>query len=229
MHRMAAIAAALRLRGATICGPSAALLHGLPLSWVPDDVHLIAAPGGWTGSRAGVCLHEWAWVDVARVQGSVSGLIAGDHALRMRMCGREHLGAAVLSMNGSHHLHRASSPVPLLDARRETPLESESAWYFAAGIPAPEWQVEIRDAKGFIGRVDCTWDDTRLVGEADGRWKYATAEAVYAEKRREDRIRATGRDVIRWGRTDLSRPDLAIRLAAKLGLPTPSVAGRGPW
>ena len=246
-HRMAAIAASLRLPGSTICGPSAALLHGAPLSRVPACVHLIAAPGGWTGQRAGLVLHEWwlpvehvdlapvrittiprTWVDLARVQGSVSGVIAGDHLLRLGAVDRAALQELIAGMAGCQLLGRAREALDLLDERRETPLESESACYFAAyGIPAPRWQVEIHDEAGFIGRVDCTWDGGRVVGEADGRWKYRTADDVYAEKRREDRIRATGREVIRWGRPDLNGPALALRLARLLGLPTPRVIRRG--
>jgi hypothetical protein len=242
-HQMAAIAAAQRLPGSTVCGPSAAVLHGMPVWRVPDHVHLIAAPGGWTGRRAGLRLHEWAlpaahldvaplritteartWVDLARVDGTIGAVIAGDHLVRIDPHASDTLAHAVEELGGSQLLGRARRALPLLDGRRETPLESASACYFADhGLPAPDWQVDIHDEVGFVGRVDCCWDHTRVVGEADGRLKYATGDDLYREKRREDRLRATGRLVIRWGWTDLRSPQLARRIAAALDNPTPTV------
>jgi hypothetical protein len=42
--------------------------------------------------------------------------------------------------------------------------------------------------------------------------KYATPEDLYAEKRREDAIRALGHPVIRWGSKDLRFEALARHL-----------------
>ena len=242
-HQMAAIAAAQRLPGSTVCGPSAALLHGLPVRRVPEDVHLIAAPGGWTGRRAGLRLHEWAlpaahlevaplrvtteartWVDVARVDGTMGAVIAGDHLHRIDPNVTGALALAVEELGGGQLLGRARRALPLLDGRRESPLESASACYFADHrLPAPDWQVDIRDQDGFVGRVDCSWNDTRVIGEADGRLKYATGDDLYREKLREDRLRATGRLVVRWGWPDLRGTQLARRIAAALANPTPTV------
>lgn len=249
VHLMTAVAAARRLPGTTICGPSAAILHGLPVRSVPDDVHLIAAPGGWTGRRAGLFLHEWSllpphvdiapvrvttvcrsWVDLARVQGTASAVIAGDQLLRSHRGDRRDLDAIIRDMAAAHRLRFAVRALSLLDGRRESPLESESACYFArTSLPEPEWQIDLHDADGFIGRVDCGWNHTRLVGEADGRLKYLERDDLYREKRREDRIRATGRDVVRWGAIDLRAPHLARRIAQLLGLPTSSVTWGPAW
>jgi hypothetical protein len=242
-HQMAAIAAVQRLPGSTVCGPSAAILNGRPVQRVPEVVHLIAAPGGWTGRRSGLWLHEWelppehlaaapfrittearTWVDVARVDGTIGAVITGDHMLRDDPRVTDVLARAIEELGAGHLLGQARRALPLLDGRRETPLESASACYFDGhDLPSPEWQVDIYDEEGFVGRVDCAWDDTRIVGEADGRLKYATGQDLYREKRREDRLRATGRLVIRWGWVDLYGPGLARRLAAALGNPTPSV------
>lgn len=237
LHQLHAVAAAQRIAGATVCGPSAALLHGLPLLRPPRDVHLIAAPGGWTGHRGGTRLHEWVlpphhvdrapvrlttpertWVDIARVGGWIEAVVAGDHLLRLQPEVAGRLVAVIDELAGGHLLGRALAALPLLDGRRESPLESSSACYFVRHrLPTPEWQVEIVDDEGFIGRVDCAWDDTHVVGEADGRLKYASADDLYREKRREDRLRATGRVVIRWGWADLRDERLALRIRAALG------------
>lgn len=54
-----------------------------------------------------------------------------------------------------------------------------------------------------IGRVDFLWRQARLIAEADGRLKYANPDDLYAEKRHEDRLRAEGDDMIRFGWWDL--------------------------
>lgn len=68
---------------------------------------------------------------------------------------------------------------------------------------------------GLAGRTDFEWPEERLCGEFDGLAKYrrveylqgrTPSEAVIDEKRREDRIRATGRGVIRWTWTEISSP-----------------------
>ena len=55
-----------------------------------------------------------------------------------------------------------------------------------------------------------------MVGEADGRLKYDTREVLYAEKRREDRLRALGLAVIRWGWSDLAGKEAGERLRRRL-------------
>ena len=234
---MASLAAASRLPGATICGPSAAILHGIAVTRVPSHVHLVAADRGWTGRRAGLWLHEWTlpprhvvtdrtiritsiprtWVDVARVDGVSGSVIVGDQLLRESMTGIGELAQCIEELGSAHLLRHARTALPLLDARRESPLESASAAYFAHHkLPLPQWQVEIHDEDGFIGRVDCCWRRSGVIGEADGRLKYVTGDDLYREKRREDRLRAAGWTVMRWGWSDLRGPHLARRLATTL-------------
>ncbi|GAA1252200.1 hypothetical protein [Oryzihumus leptocrescens] len=119
----------------------------------------------------------------------------------------------------------------LLDGRRETWLES---WSFARlwqlGVELPEPQVTVLDEWGrFVARVDAMWRAWGVVGEADGRMKYGlgpagadlaarsglreafSAGAVFAEKRREDRLRDLGLEVVRWTLDDLlRRPDEVV-------------------
>lgn len=69
---------------------------------------------------------------------------------------------------------------------------------------------------------DFYWPELGLVGEFDGHGKYlreemargrTAAEVVMAEKAREDRLRALGLRVVRWGWADLLDP---ARLRRKL-------------
>lgn len=115
----------------------------------------------------------------------------------------------------------AARALPLVDARRESWLES---WSFVrlweVGIPLPEPQVEVFDDDGrFVARVDGVWRRYGTVCEADGRQKYSdeddgavsTEEArrraaarVVKEKVREDLIRDTGLEMVRWGTADVA-------------------------
>jgi hypothetical protein len=121
---------------------------------------------------------------------------------------------------------RAARLLPLVDGRRESPLESWSFLYFVAHeLPLPEPQVELFDEHGnFLGRVDDWWDDWNLAGEADGKSKYAVPDGLtidaaqqllHEEKRREDGIRQHGVDVVRWGARDLFDDRLANVIRAK--------------
>jgi hypothetical protein len=129
---------------------------------------------------------------------------------------------------GWPYLDRGREALSLIDPRRETWLESFSfAVLRQFGIPLPMSQVAIYDAKGrFIGRVDAYWPDRATVGEADGRGKYAIAEpaagsgvdelgevarrAVIREKEREDRLRDTGLEVVRWSTPDIVHHPSAV-------------------
>jgi hypothetical protein len=76
------------------------------------------------------------------------------------------------------------------------------------GMPPPVLQHAFRDSRGLIGYTDFFWPQLGIVGEFDGRGKYlreefaqgrSVAEVVMDEKAREDRLRALGLRVVRWG------------------------------
>jgi hypothetical protein len=90
--------------------------------------------------------------------------------------------------------------------------------------------VNVISAEGLpLGRVDCWWADGAVVGEADGRAKYALAAAergggnaealldvLQAERRREQRIREVGADMVRWSAHDVLNEMAAVRLATRI-------------
>ena len=83
-------------------------------------------------------------------------------------------------------------------------------------------QVDIRDAAGFVGRVDFLVEG-RIVLEFDGLSKYAGAdgrEALAREKTREDRLRALGFEVVRLTWSDLDRPEQVAQLVRKAQRPS---------
>lgn len=108
------------------------------------------------------------------------------------------------------------------DPSSESAGESLSRyWMITNGVPMPRLQVDIRDENGhFVARPDFAWDDCRVLGEFDGRSKYAVdgadgsaADVVMREKRRENQLRALGWWVYRWTWNDLAD---GRRFAAKL-------------
>lgn len=236
-HLFRAVAAASRNPGTTVCDGSAATIHGMTLLRLPPRVQLGVPPGRWSGTRSGIDFRIRSfdpddvvigrvpiasalrsWVDLTRAGTLADALAAGDSALRMGLFDAAEAGRRSAEVAGQRGCRRLRRAVRLLDGMRESPLESASVAYFVEQrILLPRCQVDIRLPSGlFLGRVDFLWEDARLVGEADGQLKYADAEALYAEKRREDAIRAAGYRFIRWGMQDLRTPALAERLRSAL-------------
>jgi hypothetical protein len=117
----------------------------------------------------------------------------------------------------------AALSLHLVDGRRESSLESRSVVVLhRAGLPLPVPQVSIHDERGrFVARVDFAWLEHGVVGEADGRVKYADGDAVRvieAEKERQARLEALGLIVVRWGWRDLGGPEprMVLRVSQAL-------------
>ena len=101
-----------------------------------------------------------------------------------------------------------------MDPTAESPGESLTRLLLGGLGLSFRSQVEIRDAAGFVGRVDFLVEG-RVVVEFDGLSKYAAAdgrEALAREKAREDRLRALGYEVVRLTWADLDRPEKVARL-----------------
>jgi hypothetical protein len=77
-----------------------------------------------------------------------------------------------------------------------------------SGLPEPMLQVEFSDSDGFVARVDFHFPSYDTVVEFDGLLKYGggSPEVLIREKRREDRLRALGIQVVRVTWADFNRP-----------------------
>lgn len=80
-------------------------------------------------------------------------------------------------------------------------------------LPEPVLQYVVRDGDRVVAVCDFAWPEHRLLGEFDGKRKYLrpytpgddAGEVVFAEKRREDLVRAlTGFGMVRWTWSDLA-------------------------
>lgn len=154
-------------------------------------------------------------VDLARTVPLEQAVVAVDSALHRHLASRAALDLACLRRPRLPGMPAARRALAFADARCPNPGESRSRVAIArAGLPAPVLQWEVRTASGlFVGRVDFGWPELRTVGEFDGRVKYGRelrpgqdpAEVLYAEKLREDALRAEDLGVVRWGWGDLDR------------------------
>lgn len=124
---------------------------------------------------------------------------------------------------GRRGVARARGTLVLADGRAESPGETlVRLLLHDRGVPAPDLQVLIATRRGRF-RVDLGWAGRRVALEFDGFVKYSgahgstAAEAVFAEKQRQDAIEDEGWRVLRvtWG--DLRAPDmLAARVRSAL-------------
>lgn len=157
-------------------------------------------------------------VDVGRSATLVTSVAMMDHALAAEPRSRALLPGARTTIDAllvehatissSRGRSRCATAIGLADGRSGSAGESLSrVSMHILGAPAPILQQPFSDRHGFIGSVDFWWPEFDLIGEFDGLGKYVreellagqtTAEAVIAEKKREDRLRGCGPRVVRW-------------------------------
>lgn len=169
-------------------------------------------------------------VDCARSLHPRDALAIADAALHRRLLDQYDMRQALERQSGCPHVVRARGVLALADGRRETALESWSAWSFGEQqVPPPVWQATLCDSEGaFLGRSDGWWAEG-VAGEADGREKYGLAAlerggvdaaglaaALDDERRREQRLQRAGIVVVRWTAQDVLDPARSRRLARDL-------------
>lgn len=122
---------------------------------------------------------------------------------------RHRLAAEFLAIDSPRGRARCRIALDLADGLSGSAGESLSrVGFHLLGLPRPILQQEFYDSEGLIGYVDFWWPEFGLIGEFDGNGKYlrddmlagrTAGDVVLAEKRREDRLRALGPRVTRWG------------------------------
>jgi len=227
---MAVAAAMRRPKPYAFSHTSAAAVLGLPVPRrLLDTVHLTVPPGSGTARPgAGLARHvatlplgsvtlvrglqvtapDRTVADCLRLLDAADAVPLADAAVRAGSVTADHVRRVLQAQRGWPFTQVAALALLLVDGRRESSLESRSAVVLhRAGLPAPVPQVTIHDERGrFVSMVDFSWLEHAVVGEADGRVKYADGDAVRvieAEKERQSRLEALGLVVVRWGRRDL--------------------------
>ncbi len=251
-HLLRVRAAARAMPGAVFSHASAAAAWGLPRigAW-PSTIEIAAPRRGGGRSKPGVVRRGSTTavravevdgllvtnpartvVDLARETSFVSGLAAADHALHRRLTTPSELAAALDELGARRGVRAARRVVEHASGLAESPGESLSRGrMIEIGVVLPVLQQQLKDHEGLIGRVDFWWPHLRLVGEFDGRIKYRVdgvedrrglEDRLWAEKVREDRLRAGGARMVRWTwATALDRTQFANHLL-RAGLTAPS-------
>lgn len=211
---------------------SAGVVHGLPVDRRHlGKVHLMRAAESRTITRNDLVRHfrpdvrstvvegfpvtclDTTALDLARTSSFRDGVAAVDRALRA--------GASAEVMRAIRKEQRryrgnpmADRVIEFADARSESAGESHTRVQIAAaGLPAPELQLELVDDEGGM-RCDFGWRAQRVIGEFDGRVKYGRQfrdglsldEALIAERHREVRLQRLGWWVVRFVWQDLHSP-----------------------
>ncbi|NUU30688.1 type IV toxin-antitoxin system AbiEi family antitoxin domain-containing protein [Arthrobacter sp. C9C5] len=221
---------------------TAARLHGLFLWQVGDTIHLTVPflpSSGGHASDVKAHTRSLAPADIVHVAGHrvtslartavdsclvlnySQGLILMDHALRLG-ASREALELECARLRGAPGVATLKKVLAHADPLSESPGETlVRDLVRRLRLPAPQLQFEVRTRLGKY-RLDCAWPERSVALEFDGRGKYfdyaPTAEAIFAERRREKALMELGWKFIRVEWRDLFREqELKTRLLRVLG------------
>lgn len=144
--------------------------------------------------------------------GLVPGLVSTDIALRLELTTMERLREAQREGSFGHGAPAVRTVLEQATALSGSAGETRCRWIMAtSGLPAPELQARICDERGdLIGYVDFLLRDAWTIVEFDGAVKYGSPADLMAEKRREDRLRALGYEVVRVTWDDLAHPERVV-------------------
>jgi hypothetical protein len=174
--------------------------------------------------------------DAARLLSFSDAVVVTDTLLRDQRVTSQELATLVDHVRGRVGAPRFARVVGFADVRSGSAGESMSrVWFAEMGMPAPDLQVEFHDDDGLIGFTDFYWKHLRTIGEFDGRGKYeddederarTPSDVVYAEKRREDRLRVDN-EVVRFSWGDVRSHPTELR--ARFHRAFARGQQRGPW
>ncbi|MGY1988302.1 endonuclease domain-containing protein [Blastococcus sp. SYSU DS0669] len=231
----------LRVRGARLLAPdravfwgrTAAYLHGVTgLVDAQSPVEFIVPPSSRCGAAAGLAVRRTAvedfdvvqrgpfrfttgvrtGVDLARFEPLLDAVPALDALVAARVVGLVPLSEAASGLRGVRGASRCRRAVSLVDPRAESPQESRLRVVLAlAGLPTVPQHV-VRDAQGFVARVDLALPDLRIALEYDGAW-HGAPDQFRRDRRRLNRLVAAGWTVLHVTAADLRSPE---RLLAQL-------------
>ncbi|MEU8296005.1 hypothetical protein AB0C04_01775 [Micromonospora sp. NPDC048909] len=147
-----------------------------------------------------------------------------DSALNRALVSEEELLAVPRLIRGRRGAVAARSYLAEADGRAQSPLETRARLRCVDGkVPPDILQLAVRDDDGcLLGVGDLGWRGPRVIAEADGRAAHDTPGAVFADRRRQNRLVNAGWTVLRFTWADTLRPDYipwtvrqAIRAAAR--------------
>lgn len=228
-HQSLARGAHLLYDDALLTGVTAVLAHGLP-AWNcnlgrPDLLRPIhrqvgVKPYRVRPRRGNQVESPWgptvplaqAIVQLCLDHGIVQGVVSADAALHQGRVTLAELTAAVEAVRTWPKSNRPRAMLEFVDTQCESVAESRARVEFMTHGIRVRSQVDICRSDGsVIGRADFLVEGTNVVVEVDGKVKYASGDpaVLWAEKRREDDMRAEGKVVVRVTWADLETPGRA--------------------
>ena len=197
---------------------------------VPDEVWVVdgLATTGLARTVVDVARHATFGVAVAMADRALAVKRGTDAGALSCTATKAELFGALAALDLVHGSAKAEAVIEFADGDADSAGESISRVVIhRLGFPAPILQQVFHDSSGrMVG--DFWWPEVSLVGEFDGRGKYlrdeytkgrSPADVVLAEKERENRIRALGPTVVRWGWEEAMAPPLLRRKLLAAGLP----------
>ncbi|MCO1596491.1 endonuclease domain-containing protein [Micromonospora sp. RHAY321] len=132
-----------------------------------------------------------------------------DSALNRRLVAADDLLSVPRLIRGRRGAVAARSYLGEADGRAQSPLETRARLRCVDGRVPPEvLQLEVRDGDGYLlGIGDLGWRGHRIIAEADGRDTHDNPAAVFADRRRQNRLVNAGWTVLRFTWSDTLRPD----------------------
>lgn len=224
--------AALRTYGdAVLIGAPAVAAHDIALFEVPalpgDIARPIAREARTAELRIRPLRHpvvETSWgpatdlpmslLQLTMDHGIAAGVASIDEALHRGATTADELHAALGQISTWPHSSRARCAIAWADGRSESLGESVTRAILRGAGYQVDSQVPIADGDGDVfARADLGIEGTHVLIEFDGKVKYTDGgpDALFREKKREDRIRALGYVVIRVTWTDLFHAERIVR------------------
>ncbi|GGM43339.1 hypothetical protein GCM10011608_30040 [Micromonospora sonchi] len=132
-----------------------------------------------------------------------------DSGLNQRLVVADDLSEIQRLIRGRRGAVAARNHLAEADGRAQSPLETRTRLCCVDGkVPPDVLQLEVRDHDGYLlGVGDLGWRRHRIVAEADGRDVHSTPDAVFADRRRQNRMLNAGWTVLRFTWADTLRPD----------------------
>lgn len=218
--RLAAIASSFP-RGSAFSGLTAARLYGLDLPEA-DPPEVVVPHDSKVSGRAGARVRkiqlapgDVVWRDGFSVTSPlrtcfdlagrlpvVDALVALDMALHAGLVDLQAFQRYVAMRQGVAGVVGARRALELAEPKAESPMETRLRLLLVrAGLPRPQAQVELRDARGlFVGRPDLYYPEARLGLEYDGE---NHRERLISDNRRQNGLQEIGVLLLRYTGPDL--------------------------
>ncbi|MEH0820658.1 MULTISPECIES: type IV toxin-antitoxin system AbiEi family antitoxin domain-containing protein [unclassified Micromonospora] len=147
-------------------------------------------------------------VDVILTAGRYPAVSVLDSALNRRLVTPDELAAIPLLIRGRRGAVAARGHLVEADGRAQSPLETRTRLRCVDGkVPPDALQLEVRDGDGYLlGVGDLGWRGPRVIAEADGRAVHGRPEALFADRRRQNRLLNAGWTILRFTWQDTLDP-----------------------